>query len=62
MCFTAMLKVSKFFGIMYRAVFWFVCLFVWIIDWHSSVRTHYNLSDNKAHNQDEYITTMYIST
>jgi len=29
---------------------------------HSSVRTHYNLWDNKAHNRDEYITTMYMST
>ena len=30
------------------------------MDWHSSVRTHYKILDNEAHNQDEQITTWYI--
>ena len=30
------------------------------MDWHSSVRTHYETLDNEAHNQDEHITTWYM--
>ena len=30
------------------------------MDWHSSVRTHYKILENEAHNQDEQITTWYM--
>ena len=30
------------------------------MDWHSSVRTHYETLDNEAHNQDEHIATLYM--
>ena len=30
------------------------------MDWHSSVRTHYETLDNEAHNQDEHIATWYM--